>query len=603
MLIINLVGRIIMPGSTSFFIVIGLFLFGFNSSLLSSESIQWLTHDECDNFYKQIMSGNKQIFSSLTHLNFTLDARYLHRYLSPGDVIMLHKDIYGNNILHHACNASHLELVEIMLNHTAGFLNSQNNLGISPLYYITDPRICLKYLEYNPDLHQKDSLNRMPLAWHIEQNNIDIAVAILMHAKKIKLSFMLEKPFAHAKSLDMVKALSCNTVICSTISQDEWVSINKPHDQSLMVTQETAEGFTLVCNPENSLVHVRLKAKEAFWSSMNTQSNINITNIFKETLLHHAVRENRPEVIKKLFDKGIDVYAQNSKGETALHLAVCCNNKDMVIFLLECIATLPISNSVVSLLEKKDSDGATALMLAVQENKSDMITLLIDRGSDIYTKNKYKHSLLHFVKDPLLAEHLIIRGLSVHDVGIFGNTPLHFAANHQVAQVLVDNNADINGLTHDMNTPLHTAKTTKIAQLLVAAYANMDYRNVKGQTPLHIAVLNNNVLRCKLLIDSGSDLNTRDYRNRTAFNLLQANKYKIPYADFVQEGLENLFHQKTLQPYAVRHLIEVVPADMQFSMDDDTSQGSNLETQIEVDFIMQEQQNETMSNSPTSVIP
>lgn len=289
--------------------------------------------------------------------------------------------------------------------------------------------------------------------------------------------------------------------------------------------------------------------KEDFWSALETtDQDIHVKNEQQETLLHYAVKKNRLENIRGLLHKNIDIYAQDKNGQTALHLAVYKNQHDAIYLLLEGAASLPPANSIATLLEKKDHEGATALMHAVMENKSDMIDILIHQGADIFTKNKYNHSLLHFVQDPVLAQSLIDQGLSVHAQGRFKNTPLHFAKNAEIVNVLIRNGADVDAISCDGNTALHITKSTEIMQSLINHHAKINQKNnpsdtlIRSETPLYGAIARKNIAQCKLLIDHGADIQIV-HHDVLDDAICESNSYIVDlfkHDNYIQEKLGNL---------------------------------------------------------------
>ncbi|XP_050395132.1 putative ankyrin repeat protein RF_0381 [Patella vulgata] len=67
---------------------------------------------------------------------------------------------------------------------------------------------------------------------------------------------------------------------------------------------------------------------------INRGCQLNQTNKFKDSALHHAVRIQNPEVVKLLVLCGIDVNITNKYGETAQHIAVGLGNAEICNILL-----------------------------------------------------------------------------------------------------------------------------------------------------------------------------------------------------------------------------------------------------------------------------
>jgi len=135
---------------------------------------------------------------------------------------------------------------------------------------------------------------------------------------------------------------------------------------------------------------------------------------------------------------------------------------------------------------------------------------------------------------------LIAEGVSVHTVGYWGSTALHVAAEEghlRVAELLIHCGAHVDCLDRQGRTPLHVAATggrLEVVRLLIhyGARTNTvddshqtpatsamlhDHREVVellvaegADIPLHLAAYVGDVERVRALLDSGTDVNTRD---------------------------------------------------------------------------------------------
>lgn len=99
------------------------------------------------------------------------------------------------------------------------------------------------------------------------------------------------------------------------------------------------------------------------------------------TLLIHCCTYHYPLSFKYLIQKGADVNIQDKKGFSALHVAAMKGEYHFVKTLLE--------NGARTELE--DIFGNNPLF-RVKYNQIELIQLLVDRGCDIYHKNKYGKS-------------------------------------------------------------------------------------------------------------------------------------------------------------------------------------------------------------------
>lgn len=515
-----------------------------NLLLLSSDQnvINPIEYQDCQALHKAILNG-QDITILLQQLGF--------HYKNQGQFLSDFVDKNGNTIYHHACYLKHTELIKICASCPKNFM-CQNNAGMTPLFYLHSFHF---YALSKKDLLIKDFHGRTLLTWHIEQNHLDVVEQLMTFIQKQAISLdeiELSQPYVHVKSLDMVKVLSKFALCRSTIKSDDLVQTGIEFQKNAPLSRRN---FQKKVNMQESLA-----MQQAFWSSINTQPHINIRNKDKETLLHYAVKNNNLSVIQRLIERGIDIFAQDIRGNTALHIAVFDNNIELVLFLLHHAEMIGLQNKS-NLLEIKNKEGRTVLMEAVIANQLDLVQLLLAQGASIFVKNRYRHGLLHFVNDPALAQQLISAGLSVYARGIYGDIPLHFAATPEVALVLINNGSMVNITNNEQHIPLYTAKNTAIAAVLIKAGSNIDSINSKGLTVLHYAVMNNNVPLCKLLLDNNANTTKPLYsyvkdengKNKKIIKidtltdlLIYQGDYCYRNYPYVQENLKDLFKQRNL---------------------------------------------------------
>ena len=136
----------------------------------------------------------------------------------------------------------------------------------------------------------------------------------------------------------------------------------------------------------------------------------------KNTPLHKAAKSNKnPNKIRALINKGADVNARNSYGNTPLHNATIYNNFEVV-------------------------------------------TALIDAGSDVNAKNNDDDTPLHCALDPEIVKMLIKAGADVNAKNKDGNIPLHYAWDDpETIKILLEAGADVNTKDKDGKTPLDFA--------------------------------------------------------------------------------------------------------------------------------------------------
>lgn len=113
-----------------------------------------------------------------------------------------------------------------------------------------------------------------------------------------------------------------------------------------------------------------------------------IDNKDKSTLLHVAASRGYKEMARWLIEKGADLYAKDSRGQSILHIAVIENQEEFVKCLVEDF------NIKVDLW---DDAGKTPLYWAMKKNYQNLIVYLIGKGADPNVKDEESKALLGHV--------------------------------------------------------------------------------------------------------------------------------------------------------------------------------------------------------------
>ncbi|MHC4228208.1 MAG: ankyrin repeat domain-containing protein, partial [Planctomycetota bacterium] len=121
-------------------------------------------------------------------------------------------------------------------------------------------------------------------------------------------------------------------------------------------------------------------------------------------------------------EKGANVNATDTTGETALHIAALGGHKDVVLALLDAKASANAENPM----------GRTPLHYAAREGHSAAVEALLAHGATVNAKDKSPgHTALHYAayknqKD--VAELLLTKGADVNARDILSHTPLYWAS-------------------------------------------------------------------------------------------------------------------------------------------------------------------------------
>ncbi|MCL2804992.1 MAG: ankyrin repeat domain-containing protein [Treponema sp.] len=195
-----------------------------------------------------------------------------------------------------------------------------------------------------------------------------------------------------------------------------------------------------------------------------------------DTIMHFAATNPNlvfvHDIIDILLEKGADIHAVNTNGETPLHIAAEENDYS---FNIQCL----LEKGAITDINAKTNDFLTPLHLAAAYNENpDIIDLLIDNGADISAQTdahgEYPiHAASAFNTEPAIVKALLNKGADVNAKDNDGETPLHYAAlynkNPEVSITLIKAGANIDAKDNAGKTALSLLKKRKDWRKIKAA--------------------------------------------------------------------------------------------------------------------------------------
>lgn len=167
-----------------------------------------------------------------------------------------------------------------------------------------------------------------------------------------------------------------------------WQSLLRP-----LMLQEIRDkkGFnilTMACKFDNTIL-----SNEVVGASISVNPNLitNSTN-FQNTALHHAAHKGRMSTVTKLLENGASAGAQNSRGQTALHIALREEKYDIA----ECLINFMSLNE----LDAVNDMGKSAIhIMCWQQNSLSVVKALLDAGCKATTGDLRGHTPLQICQE------------------------------------------------------------------------------------------------------------------------------------------------------------------------------------------------------------
>ncbi len=332
---------------------------------------------------------------------------------------------------------------------------------------------------------------------------------------------------------------------------------NTPFDEAL---RKNGEALTALITPEtvglgdnggNTILHLAVQAKAdvpIITLILDKKGAINARNKIGDTALHIAVVKNEREIGELLISRGADIFATNAAGQSPLFLAAqgpqqrewmlnstTLEAKDGLGNGILHYAALWKMDSLIPILiqrgastERKNTTGETPLFTAVKANSPSTISALIQGGANLNARDTMGDSVLHAAvrwHGPLGAQELIKDGADVNSRNLAGKTPLHDAIRlgmPDMVAILLKAKARLDIRDGDGNTPLMEAVMAgnpSLMETLLDQGADPMARNSRGDTPLHIAVALNRQDMTTLLLGRGVSIHAENGSGQTPFQV------------------------------------------------------------------------------------
>jgi uncharacterized protein len=211
---------------------------------------------------------------------------------------------------------------------------------------------------------------------------------------------------------------------------------------------------------------------------------------------------NQPELAQLLIEKGADVNAKDSDGNTALHHVG--TSEPLLKLLLRKGANVNAQNNT----------GIAPIHNVFGRYNLAIVKQLVAAGANVNARSKELLTPLHLANDPAIVAFLISRGAKVNMKTNQNWTPLHYAASKLgVARLLIRAGADLTAQNR-FGAPIHASDLSPdVLKLMLAQGLNVNLRNADRQTPLRAHRFHPEITR--ILLAKGAQVNLQDNLGRS----------------------------------------------------------------------------------------
>ena len=482
--------------------------------------------------------------------------------------------------LHLAAYHGELKVARLLVGHKAN-VDSRDNEGMTPLHLLfeasvrNDDRIldlARLLLEHGADVDGCDERNNTPLhlvmdGWMYHRARILLehgaAANVENNDGQTPLHLLFENN--HHEDADVIglaRLLMEHGADVNVRTTDEWTLLHEaafrrwPEIARLMLDH----GANMNAENERGETPLHVVSQSEHDSQehgigiarmlLERGMDVNAPDNDHGTPLHSASYFGRPEIAQVLLDHGAIADAENSQGETALHVVTrgkYPSQEDGVT-----IVWLLLDRGVD--INARDKGYDTPLHSASQFGGLEIARVLLDYGASPNAENDQGETPLHLVardgsRDSQeysveIVQLLLKCGAHINALDNNHNSPLHSASyfgRPEIAQALLDHGANAEAENNHGETPLHLISRSKytsqedgvrIAWLLLKHKINVQARNMNYDTALHLAAFKGRIEIAKVLLHHGADVNAENQQRETPLHLVTG-KYGTPEGDGV----------------------------------------------------------------------
>lgn len=484
------------------------------------------------------------------------------------------KDMFGDTVLHVATMANVSTKVLQLLVSYGSPVNERNKQGITPLSLAIEknntPHVIF-YAQNGADINAQDMQGNTPLGRALESPSIDMLKTLITPKNVLSkdsdgqtplhIAIIKDSPFEYIQYLidsgADVNARNKNgdSVLYLAVKKNK-------KDVGDLLLSRNADIFAT--NTENnSPLRIALTEGGEVQDWLITSRTLNIVDGSGNTPLHYAAEWNLKDALSSLIQKGANVNAVNSNGESALFSAVKADSPEIIQLLVENgiitdtrsnltrdhLGNTPLhyavkwnslnaAQSIISLgfdVNSQNLSGKTALSDSARSGKIEMTQLLIQFGANVNSADiSGKTALIDSIQsgNEEMISLLLQNGANPQIQEMNGRNAYHEAAltaNTKVIELI--RNAGGNPLSRDSFGDSPFSLVLKFDESVIKAVlgSNIYIVDSDGNTPVHIAVEKNvTPATLTMLIDMGFPVSQRNGKGMTPlYNAVSKNQKKL----------------------------------------------------------------------------
>jgi len=469
------------------------------------------------------------------------------------------KTTSGATALHEAVRVGNIDIISMLVNSGAD-VNATDAGGNTPLHVGIPPDAYLNVLALlasrGADVNLRDEHGDTPLHIAVILNRSPESVKLLLnsggdvHIRNIngKTPLYIAVQERRTSIIPLLIESGSEIFAFDNNGVTPFDISTKANDgtYNLLITKDTVNQRD---GSGNTMLHsavINLAKSEQIGRILDQRALVDSRNREGDTALHIAVRTNQREIGEYLIVRGANIFSLNSAGESPLSLALKTDNmREWIINsttitlkdglgnnMLHYAAEWGLNNAITLIIrsgipvDTQNATGQTPIFLATKSNSPSTLKIFIDNNADLNIRDSQGNSALHAaVRWNAInsISYLISSGMDINANSLNGNTPLHDAITlnlPEIVSLLISRGANLESRNIDGNTPLLEAiryGLTSSIEKLTLSNADTSCRNTRGDTPLHIAVAMDRLDMVNILLKTGVSIHARNTRNITPF--------------------------------------------------------------------------------------